>query len=147
MLEKLLRARLPEQIVALVEKLEQDPDTSHLQRVEWLLKTDSSRFTRYERWVIKRALRKSQDVVRREETLNRVMSIVINEPVKEKGPDVSMYPNPGLQGAGLSLQQHGALHQANIARIQAAQLQAQHDARNYAQGYTDTRSLYNGKLL
>lgn len=147
MLEKLLRARLPEQIVALVEKLEQDPDTSHLQRVEWLLKTDSTRFTRYERWVIKRALRKSQDVVRREETLNRVMSIVINEPVKEKAPDTYMYPQ-GIQGAGMSLQQHGALHQAHIAQIQAAQLQAQlaaHQAHNTAQSYyTDVRSLYNG---
>jgi len=146
MLEKLLRARLPEQIVALVEKLEQDPDTSHLQKVEWLLDHPEAVLTRYERWALQRAVRKCRNVIRREKTLNRAMSIIINEPVKEKAPDTYMYPNPGIQGAGMSLQQHGALHQANIAQI-AAQLQAKHDARNYAQGYTDTRSLYNGKLL
>jgi len=144
MLEKLLRARLPEQIVALVEKLEQDPDTSHLQKVEWLLDHPEAVLTRYERWALQRAVRKCRNVIRREKTLNRVMSIIINEPVKEKTPDVFMYPNPGIQGAGMSLQQHGALHQAHVAQIQAAQLQAQHDARNYAQGYTDARSLYNG---
>jgi hypothetical protein len=89
-------------------------------------------------------------VIRREKTLNRVMSIVINEPAKEKAPDVFMYPNPGIQGAGISLQQYGTLSQ----RAQQAQLAAQH-ARNYAQGYTDTRnaqgytdtrSLYNGVI-
>jgi len=141
MLEKLLRARLPEQFVALIEKLEQDPDTSHLQKVEWLLDSHEAVLTRYERWALQRAVRKCRNVIRREKTLNRVMSIVINEPVKEKAPDVFMYPNPGIQGAGISLQQYGTLSQ----HAQQAQLAAQH-ARNYAQGYTDTRSLYNGVI-
>jgi hypothetical protein len=70
------------------------------------------------------------------------MSIVINEPAKEKAPDVFMYPNPGIQGAGISLQQYGTLSQ----RVQQAQLAAQH-TRNTAQSYyTDARSLYNGVI-
>ena len=84
MLDKLLRARLPEQIVALLEKLEQDPDTSHLEKVERLLDYHASNFTRYEEWVIKRQMRKIRNVIRREETLNNVMSIVINEPTEEQ---------------------------------------------------------------
>ena len=147
MLEKLLRARLPEQIVALIEKLEQDPDTSHLDKVEKLLGYHKSQLTRYERWVIKRAIRKSQNVVRRAWTLQKAMSIVINEPEPEQQPEQPyasrLGAQLGIQGAGMSLQQYGALHQQQAQQAQQAQL-----ARNIAQGhYTDARSLYNGTRL
>lgn len=144
MLEKLLRARLPEQFVALIEKLEQDPDTSHLQKVEWLLDSHEAVLTRYERWALQRAVRKCRNVIRREKTLNRAMRIVINEPVQEIiAPQQPLESRHGLQGAGMSLRQHGAFHQAHVAQIQAQQ------ARDYADAlakgyYTDARSLYNG---
>jgi hypothetical protein len=80
MLEKLLRARLPEQIVALIENLEQNPDTSHLDKVGRFLDFYSLDITRFERWVIKRALTKVRGVVRRDALLRDAMSIVINAP-------------------------------------------------------------------
>ena len=52
MLKKLLRAPLPEQIVALLEKLEQDPDASHLVRVDTLMDNNRTEFTWYEKRVI-----------------------------------------------------------------------------------------------
>jgi aspartate oxidase len=145
MLEKLLRARLPEQIVALIEKLEQDPDASHLYKVERLVNDDEAIFTRHERWALKRAMRKCQNVIRREETLNRVMRVVINEQPEEKKIDARYIYNQGIQGAGMSLQQHGALHQQ---QVQQAQLAAQQARNMGSQGYyTDARSLYNGTRL
>jgi hypothetical protein len=144
MLEKLLRARLPEQIIALIEKLEQDPDASHLERVVWLMENAEAVFTRRERWALKRAVRKCRNVLRREQTLNRVMRIVINEQDQDQEKKIAeryIY-NQGIQGAGVSLQQYGTLSQ----HAQQAQLAAQ-QARNIAQGYyTDARSLYNGAI-
>lgn len=84
MLEKLLRAPLPEQIVALLEKLEQNPDTSHLRKVEQLLEYYETHLTRYEEWVIKRNMRRIRDVIRREQTLNNVMNIVVGRPTDEE---------------------------------------------------------------
>jgi hypothetical protein len=110
MLEKLLRARLPEQIIALIEKLEQDPDASHLDKVVWLMKNSEAVFTRRERWALKRAVRKCRNVLRREQTLNRVMRIVINEPTQEKIAERYIY-NQGIQGAGMSIQQYGLMSQ------------------------------------
>lgn len=84
MLEKLLRAPLPEQIVALLEKLEQNLDASHLEKVENLLESHATKLTGYERWVIKRQMRKNYHALRRERTLNNVMSIVVDRPTDEE---------------------------------------------------------------
>lgn len=99
MLEKLLRAPLPEQVVALLEKLEQDPDTSHLRRVENLLGHSKTRFTQYETWVIKHALRKLRFTLQRAWTLEKTMSIVINEPEPEGAIPSQYYTNSVLRGA------------------------------------------------
>ena len=99
MLEKLLRAPLPEQVVALLEKLEQDPDTSHLYKVENLLDYNKTRFTRYEAWVVKRALRKLRFTLDRAWTLEKTMSIVINEPEPEQIIPSGYYTNSVLRGA------------------------------------------------
>ena len=105
MLEKLLRARLPEQIIALIEKLEQDPDASHLEKVVWLMENSEAVFTRRERWALQRAVRKCRNVLRREQTLNRVMRIVINEQAEEKKIAERYIYNQGIQGAGMSIHQ------------------------------------------
>jgi hypothetical protein len=140
MLEKLLRAPLPEQIVALLEKLEQDPDTSHLHKVEKLLDYHKTQFTRYEAWVIKRALRKLRFTLQRAWTLEKTMSIVINEPESEPVIPSQYYTNSLLRGAaGVTA---GAIQNA-AQQSQHAQIMGQ-----YAQqAYTDPRNLYNGTLL
>lgn len=140
MLEKLLRAPLPEQIVALLEKLEQDPDTSHLYKVEKLLDYNKTRFTRYEAWVIKRSLRKLRFTLDRAWTLEKAMGIVINEPEQEPVVPSKYYFNETLhQGAaGLTA---SALGQNQLSAHR--QLMAQ----SAQQAYTDPRSLYNGTLL
>ena len=80
MLEQFLRARLPEQIVALIENLEQNPDASHLEKVGRLSDYYSADITRFERWMINRAMIKVRRVVRRDALLRDAMEIVINKP-------------------------------------------------------------------
>jgi hypothetical protein len=80
MLEKLLRARLPEQIVALIENLEQNPDASHLVKIDRFLAHDEIEITKFERWMLRRVRRKVADIARRDATLQRAMEIVINAP-------------------------------------------------------------------
>lgn len=136
MLKKLLRAPLPEQIVALLEKLEQDPDASHLEKVEKLLDYHRTHLTRYEEWLIKREMRKVRNVIRREETLNNVMSIVINEPTEEQkrmAEREKLYMS--MNGGAGTLAQHAALHQSQIAQIKAQQNAYQH-------AWVDPRALY-----
>ena len=80
MLEKLLRARLPEQIVALIEHIEQNPDTSHLIKLERFLGHTENELTKFERWMLRQIHHKISNVIRRDETLRRAISIVINVP-------------------------------------------------------------------
>ena len=127
MLEKLLRARLPEQIVALLEKLEQNPDTSHLEKVARLMDHHESNFTKYEEWMLRRTMIRIRNVIRRAQTLNRAMGIVINEPSEEtiRAEQRVNYMTTALgQSTGTisgSLYQHALAQQAQIANINAQQ--------------------------
>lgn len=149
MLDKLLRAPLPEQIVALLEKLEQNPDASHLQKVENLLEYYETQLTRYEEWVIKRQMRKIRKGVRREQTLNHVMCIVINDKTdKEKREEAEALRYNALKDTyakqlAASMQNtkntiSGSLLQQAAARSHQQMQQAQQEL--YARGYTDPRS-------
>jgi hypothetical protein len=80
MLEKFLRARLPEQIVALIENLEQNPDTSHLEKVDRFLLHYQKDITQFEHWMLMRTMRKVRKLVKRDELLRSAMEIVINKP-------------------------------------------------------------------
>jgi len=80
MLEQFLRARLPEQLVALIENLEQNPDASHLVKIDRFLAHDEIEITKFERWMLRRVRRKVADIARRDATLQRAMAIVINVP-------------------------------------------------------------------
>ena len=72
MLEKLLRFPLPDQIKAVVEKIESlDETSSHHVISEWVNGTPY--LTSYERWVINRALHKRD----RAYMLNQAMEIVL----------------------------------------------------------------------
>ena len=80
MLEQFLRARLPEQLVALIENLEQNPDASHLDKIDRFLAHDEIEITKFEYWMLRRVRRKVADIARRDATLQRAMEIVINKP-------------------------------------------------------------------
>ena len=90
MLEKLLRARLPEQIVALIENLEQNPDASHLEKVLEFASRYGADITNFETWMLGRAVRRVRKLVKRDELLRKAMEIVINVP-EEKGYDANTY--------------------------------------------------------
>ena len=136
MLEKLLRARLPEQIVALLEKLEQNPDTSHLEKVARLMDHHESNFTKYEEWMLRRTMIRIRNVIRRETTLNRAMGIVINEPSEEElrmREREAMYNRLSASTGTTSgtLMQHAAAHNTHVAHVKA--LAAQQQLMNQAQ--------------
>ena len=101
MLEKLLRARLPEQIVALIENLEQNPDTSHLEKLGNYLETYKRYLTKFERWMIIRAMIKVRKAVRRAELLQKAMSIVINEPEEKYDANTYIYKGSGRYNLGV----------------------------------------------
>ena len=108
MLEKFLRARLPEQLVALIENVEQNPDTSHLEKLVGFVDFYKHDLTKFERWMLRRALRKVREVVRRDELLRRAMEVVINAPEKrvERGYDPSTFMiSTGTTGRSLLAQQ------------------------------------------
>jgi hypothetical protein len=95
MLEKLLRARLPEQIVALIENLEQNPDTSHLHKVLTFADKYETDITKFERWMLSRVVRKVRKLVKRDELLRSAMEIVINKP-EEPVYDPGTYRYKGI---------------------------------------------------
>lgn len=72
MLEKLLRFPLPDQLKAVAEKIDSLDETSSTGRISTWVR-DVSSLSRYERWVLKRALRKRV----RATTLCEAMAIVI----------------------------------------------------------------------
>ncbi len=77
MLEQFLRARLPEQLITLIEKIEaveQTSDASHLRLVWEVL--DRRGLTWFERAMLRRAVFKYERTL----ALNSIMEIVINSP-------------------------------------------------------------------
>ena len=105
MLEQFLRARLPEQIVALIENLEQNPDTSHLGKVYKFAVEYENDITKFERWMLSRAVSKVRKLVKRDELLRSAMEIVINAPEeKVYDPSIDAYrykANGRYSGLGL----------------------------------------------
>jgi uncharacterized protein (UPF0297 family) len=74
MIEQILRAPLPDQIKALLEKLDNELDASSLQKVNAFVRTYAAYLTRYERMMLRRAIRR----INRELLMNEAMAIVIN---------------------------------------------------------------------
>jgi len=83
MLEQFLRARLPEQLVALIENLEQNPDASHLEKVLEFASRYGPDITNFESFMLGRAVRKVRKLVKRDELLRGAMAIVINAPAEK----------------------------------------------------------------
>jgi hypothetical protein len=76
MVEKMLRAPLPDQLKALLEKFDVEFDASHLRMLRNL--ANESSLTRYERFMLKRTHHKAQMELNRAETLDAAMNIVLN---------------------------------------------------------------------
>jgi hypothetical protein len=116
--------------------------------VEKLLDHYETRLTRYEEWVIQRQLRKIRYAIRRENTLNNVMRIVINDKTDEekRREERVNYMAQGLaQSTGTisgTLMQHAAAHNTHVAHVKA--LAAQQSQTQYASGYVDARSYWTG---
>lgn len=81
MLEQFLRARLPEQLIALIEKIEsveQTSDASHLRTVWEVL--DRRGLTWFERTMLRRAVFRYERAL----ALNMIMEIVIDSPARKQ---------------------------------------------------------------
>jgi hypothetical protein len=75
-IEKMLRAPLPDQLKALLEKFEGDFDASHLRALKNL--ADEPSFTRYERLMLRRAYKEAQVKLGRDHALSSAMTVVLN---------------------------------------------------------------------
>ena len=95
MLQDLLRKPLPQEVVALLEKidsLDSRHDSSYHRA--WVLVTDKrNKFTWYERKLLLNALGK----IARRETLNVAMQVVINTPQDEGVAQSSVWVSEGLR--------------------------------------------------
>jgi hypothetical protein len=81
MLTKLLRFPIPDQIKALLEKIDSEGaalDSSSRRKIESLIHVDN--LTRYERYLLKQGLAKYE----RAKTLDKAMCIVLNEPDEQE---------------------------------------------------------------
>jgi len=90
MLTKLLRFPVPDQIKALLEKIDSEGaalDSSSRRKIESLI--DDYNLTRYERYLLKRGLDKYQ----RATTLDRAMCIVLNQPDEQDKVEASYRSN------------------------------------------------------
>lgn len=129
--EKILRAPLPDQLKALLEKFDVEFDASHLRMLRNL--ADESSLTRYERFMLKRTHHKAQMELNRAETLDAAMSIVLNrgEEIEERMFDAQRYMMVSAGGTGVTVSNGawgvGAMGLQNVANNKAAQ------ASQYAQ--------------
>jgi hypothetical protein len=80
-IEKMLRAPLPDQLKALLEKFDTEFDASHLRKLGML--ADEKSLTWYERRMLDRAYRKASKELNRANTLNAAMLVVLNRKKEE----------------------------------------------------------------
>lgn len=110
--EKILRAPLPDQLKALLEKFDAEFDASHLTKLGKLAEELS--LTWYERRMLNRAYRKARRVLNRAKTLDAAMSIVLN--TKEDYFDPSAYVVKSAMG-GTPIKSLHELQKAHVQRM------------------------------
>lgn len=86
MIKELLRKPLPQEVVALLEKIDSLTDRSDSSYYRARSLVESGTFSRYERLLLRRALNE----LPRRETLHDAMDVVINTPVQE---GIAPYPD------------------------------------------------------
>jgi len=132
-IEKILRAPLPDQLKALLEKFDTEFDASHLRKLGKL--ADEQSLTWYERRMLTRAHRKALKELNRADTLDLAMSIVLNREEGELNYGIQLQSHSGLQNAMSSTL--AGLYNGQIASgvigAQGAQ-QATRPSSQYAQG-------------
>ena len=129
LIEKILRAPLPDQLKALLEKFDTEFDASHLRKLALL--ADERSLTWYERRMLTRAHRKALHELNRADTLDLAMSIVLN---REEEPNygIQLQSQSGLQNAMSSTL--AGLYNAQIASGVMGTQGAQQATRSGAQG-------------
>ena len=103
--EKILRAPLPDQLKALLEKFDVEFDTRDLRKLGEL--SGDRSFTRYERYVLNRAYRKARAEVDRVRALDAAMNIVLNrrEEMEESFLDPTRYMvKTGVSGLAVPIE-------------------------------------------
>jgi hypothetical protein len=111
--EKILRAPLPDQLKALLEKFDTEFDASHLRKLAAL--ADEQSLTWYERRMLTRAHRKAQMELNRADTLDLAMSIVLNRE-EEKTQYVPAEYGSSISIAGTDLYKRQLEQQAQIVK-------------------------------
>jgi hypothetical protein len=131
MIEKILRAPLPDQLKALLEKFDGDYDASHLRALKNLAKEPS--FTRYERLMLRRAYKEAQVKLERDSALSSAMTVVLNLKEGDRFFDADHYTVRSQVGGSMIPVE--SLHNAQFSKI-SLQGQIQDAARNsqYPQG-------------
>ena len=104
MLTKLLRFPIPDQIKALLEKIDSEGaalDSSSRRKIESLIREDN--LTRYERYLLKQGLAKYE----RAKTLDKAMCIVLNEKDERDFIDERLDKFAGITSAALGAGMNG----------------------------------------
>ena len=131
MLTKLLRFPVPDQIKALLEKIDSEGaalDSSSRRKIESLIREDN--LTRYERYLLKQGLAKYE----RAKTLDKAMCIVLNEKDERDLIDERLPMFDGITSAALGAGMNGttvAMWNGAItgATITGADITGYHDPR------------------
>jgi hypothetical protein len=90
MIDKLLRLPLAPQLKAVLEKLDNVTETSSLDMIEQFIRTHRSSLTRYERFVLCRALRNATRMYMLDDAMEVVLGTGKYTPVQVKGQGITM---------------------------------------------------------
>ena len=137
MLTKLLRFPVPDQIKALLEKIDSEGaalDSSSRRKIESLIREDN--LTRYERYLLKQGLAKYE----RAKTLDKAMCIVLNEKDERDLIDERLDKFAGITSAALGAGMNGT----TVAMWNGA-VPGQNAAQNIAT-YSDPRAIYGNAI-
>jgi hypothetical protein len=132
--EKILRAPLPDQLKALLEKFDGDFDASHLRALKNL--ADEPSFTRYERLMLRRAYKEAQVKLGRDNALSSAMTVVLNLKDDDNFFDAERYMvKSTVSGAMVPVEglYNGALNAVSLQGLMAGG-NAASQASQYAQG-------------
>lgn len=129
MMTKLLRKPLPQEVLALLEKIDSIDDTSDSSYYRAKSLVRDGHFTRYERALLRNALGK----IARRETMRHAMGVVINEPCESDqtivGGSSSISMGPLTSNIGsvfntlVSSRQQALYHEEQMRALERAKVQ------------------------
>ena len=137
MLTKLLRCPVPDQIKALLEKIDSEGaalDSSSRRKIESLIREDN--LTRYERYLLKQGLAKYE----RAKTLDKAMCIVLNEKDERDFIDERLDKFAGINYGALNAGMNGT-----TVAMWNGTVPGQNAAQNIA-AHRDPRAIYGNAI-